>query len=164
MAAERWVVNASPIIVLAKAGHAHLLSDLTDEIVTPQRVIDEINAGPADDPARAWLSNSPLPVVAISKAPAELLAWDLGAGETAVMAYGLTHSGWTAILDDHAARKCARSFGIPVKGTLAVVIMARQKGIIPSAAEMIRQLQQHGFRIQESIIRDALARTVGEVW
>jgi predicted nucleic acid-binding protein len=109
--AERWVVNASPLIVLAKVGHAHLLSALTDEIVVPQTVVDEINAGPADDPARAWLSDNPLPVVAISRAPAELLAWDLGAGETAVMAYALANSGWTAVLDDNAARKCARSFG-----------------------------------------------------
>ena len=64
----------------------------------------------------------------------------------------------------NAARKCARSFGIPVKGTLAVVITAKQKGFIPSAADMIRQLQQHDYRIQESIVRDALARTVGEAW
>jgi len=162
--AERWVVNASPLIVLAKVRHAHLLSALTDEVVVPQMVVDEINAGPAEDPARAWLSDNPLPVVATSRAPAELLAWDLGAGETAVMAYALTNSDWTAILDDNAARKCARSFGISVKGTLAVVIMAKQRGLIPSAADMIRQLQQHDYRIQESIVRDALARTVGEVW
>jgi predicted nucleic acid-binding protein len=162
--AERWVVNASPLIVLAKVGHAHLLSALTDEIAVPQTVVDEINAGPADDPARAWLPDNPLPVVAIPRAPAELLAWDLGAGETAVMAYALLNSGWTAILDDNAARKCARSFRIPVKGTLAVVIMAKRRGLIPSAADMIRQLQQHDYRIQESIVRDALARTVGEAW
>ena len=100
----------------------------------------------------------------MSELPAELLAWDLGAGETAVMAYALANSGWTAILDDNAARKCARSFGIRVKGTLAVVIMAKQRGLIPSAAAVIRQLQQHGYHIQESIVRDALAQTVGEMW
>ncbi|MCA9981799.1 MAG: DUF3368 domain-containing protein [Anaerolineales bacterium] len=162
--AERWVVNASPIIVLAKAGSAQLLTALADEIVVPQTVIDEINVGPIDDPARNWLSTYPLPTVAISNLPAELLAWDLGAGETAVMAYALANLGWTAILDDYAARKCARSFGISVKGTLAVVIMAKQKGLISSASEIIRQLLQHDYRIDESIVREALARTVGEVW
>jgi len=161
--AERWVVNASPIIVLAKAGYAHLLSALTAEIVVPQAVIDEINAGPSDDPARLWFAERPLPVAAVSELPAELLAWDLGAGETAVMAYALANSGWTAIIDDNAARKCARSFGIRVKGTLAVVIMAKQRSLIPSAAAVMRQLQQHGYHIQESIVRDALAQTVGEM-
>ena len=162
--AERWVVNASPIIVLAKVGHAHLLSALVNEIVVPQIVVDEIDAGPFDDPARIWLAEQPLSVVDVSAFPAELLAWDLGAGETAVMGYALANSGWTAILDDGAARKCARSFGIPVKGTLAVVILAKQKGIIQSAAEMIRQLQNHDYRIQDEIVRDALAQTVGEEW
>lgn len=42
--AERWVVNASPLIVMAKIGHAQLLSALADEIVVPQTVVDEINA------------------------------------------------------------------------------------------------------------------------
>ena len=92
MAAERWVVNASPIIVLAKAGHAHLLSDLTDEIVTPQRVIDEINAPePADDPARLVIQFSPASCGHIQGA-GRIAGLGLGAGETAVMAYGLTHS------------------------------------------------------------------------
>jgi predicted nucleic acid-binding protein len=162
--AERWVVNASPIIILAKAGYAHLLSALAAEIVVPPAVVDEINAGPPDDPARLWLSDWPLPVAVVSELPAELLAWDLGAGETAVMAYALAHSGWTAILDDRAARKCARSFAIRVKGTLAVVIMAKQQDLIPSAAAVIRQLRQYNYQIQESIVRDALAQTVGETW
>jgi predicted nucleic acid-binding protein len=55
-------------------------------------------------------------------------------------------------------------FWIPVKGTLAFAIIAKQRGLIPSAADMIRQLQQQDYRIQETIVRDALARTVGEVW
>jgi predicted nucleic acid-binding protein len=49
------------------------------------------------------------------------MAWDLGAGETAVLSYALANSGWTAVVDDNAARKCARSFAISAKGTLAVV-------------------------------------------
>ncbi|MBK8985627.1 MAG: hypothetical protein IPM39_06035 [Chloroflexi bacterium] len=62
MAVEQWVVNASPIIVLAKVGHAHLLPALADKIIVPQKVVDEINAGPSADPARLWLSDYPLPV------------------------------------------------------------------------------------------------------
>jgi hypothetical protein len=63
---ERWVVNASPLIVLAKVGHAHLLAlaALAAEIVAPQAVVAEIEAGPPDDPARAWLCDFPLPIVA----------------------------------------------------------------------------------------------------
>lgn len=162
--AERWVVNASPLILLAKVSHAHLLPALVAEVVVPQAVAAEIEAGPPDDPARAWLSSRLLPVVTAPALPAKLLAWDLGSGETAVMAYALANPGYIAIVDDNAARQCARSFGIPVKGTLAVVIQARQRDLIPSAADLIRQLQGHGYRIDESIVRVALAQTVDEPW
>lgn len=102
---ERWIINASPLIVLAKVKQTTLLSDLTDEAVIPRIVVDEIMAGPDDDPARIWLARQKqLAIVDVPDIPAELSAWDLGAGETAVMAYALAQPGWTAILDDNAAR------------------------------------------------------------
>lgn len=161
---RRWVVNASPLIVLAKIGQVGLLPALADEITIPDAVLREINAGPPNDPARNWLAEPKVPIVHISKLPAELLAWDLGAGETAVLAYALANPGWTAVLDDNAARNCARSFSIPVKGTLAVVILAKQQGLIPLAADLIRQMQQHEYRIHDAIVREAFAQTVGEQW
>ena len=68
------------------------------------------------------------------------------------------------ILDDAAARKCARSFDLQLKGTLAVVILARQRELIPSAADVLRSLLRTGFHLDERIIRQALSRTVGEKW
>jgi predicted nucleic acid-binding protein len=50
--AEQWVINASPLIVLAKVGQIHLLTALATEVVVPDMVAAEINEGPADDPAR----------------------------------------------------------------------------------------------------------------
>ena len=62
------------------------------------------------------------------------------------------------------ARKCARSFELQTKGTLAVVIMAKQRGLIPSATDVLRALLKAEFRLDEEVIREALLRTVGEVW
>ena len=59
----------------------------------------------------------------------ELAAWDLGAGETSVLAYSIAHPGWIALLDDGAARKCAKTFGVPLKGTLALIILAKKTRI-----------------------------------
>lgn len=161
---KRWVINASPLIVLAKIGQIDLLTTIADEIVIPDAVVREINAGPPNDPARNWLVEPKVPIVANLNLPAELLAWDLGAGETAVLAHALINPGWTAVLDDNAARNCARSFGVPVKGTLAVVILAKQQGLIPSAADLVRQMQHNEYRIHDAIVREALAQTVGERW
>jgi predicted nucleic acid-binding protein len=66
---ERWVVNASPLIFLAKINHVHLLGALADLVVVPQAVLVEVNAGPADDPARLLLANPPFPVVNVVHLP-----------------------------------------------------------------------------------------------
>ncbi|MCI0396412.1 MAG: DUF3368 domain-containing protein [Chloroflexi bacterium] len=162
---NRWVLNASPLIVLARVGQAKLLNNLADEVVTPQAVAAEIEAGPADDPARQFLREGGTLTIVPSPSPSpELIAWDLGAGETAVLAYALANPGWTVVIDDASARKCARTFSIPVVGTLAVVLRAKQQGLIPSAAALLRQLKSNGFRLKDDLIREALQRTVGETW
>lgn len=46
--AERWVVNASPLIVLARIGRDDLFFMLADQVVMPRVVAQEIQAGPKD--------------------------------------------------------------------------------------------------------------------
>ena len=160
---ERWVVNASPLIVLAKIDKLDLLTHLADELLVPQAVVDEINAGPEVDAARAFLASSPLPVVEVSAHPI-ILGWDLGSGETAVLSYAFDHPEWKVVIDDGAARRCARSLGVSMIGTLGVILKARQSGLIPAAAPLLRALQAHGFRLDDRVIRAALMATVGEEW
>ena len=160
---EYWVPNASPVITLARAGYEDLLLQLSDETVIPEAVVTEIEAGPTNDPARRVLATGKFSVVETSRR-AEILTWDLGHGETAVLSYALTNQNWTAILDDRAARTCARSYSIKHKGTLAVVIMAKQRGLIASAADVMRSLQSAGLRLDDDVIRQALKLTTGEDW
>ena len=47
-----WVVNASPVITLAKAGHLVLLTEMADEILLPEAVAAELLMASAEDPAR----------------------------------------------------------------------------------------------------------------
>ena len=102
---ERWVLNASPLIVLAKTGYGSIIRQLADEVIVPRAVAREILAGPVDDRARVQIAGGAWLLGDTPSTPAELLAWDLGAGETAVMSYALANPGWTAILDDGAARR-----------------------------------------------------------
>ena len=161
---EQWVVNASPLILLARIGRAELLRDLPARVVVPRAVAAEINAGPEDDPARQALARGQFQIVDTPAPSTEILTWDLGAGETAVLSLAAAEPNWTAILDDAAARKCALSFSVELKGTLAVVILAKQRGLVASAADLIRELQGVGYRIDNRLVREALSRTVGEAW
>lgn len=161
---RRWVVNASPIIVLARLGHEDFLFQLASEVAIPQGVADEILAGPRDDRAYQLVRAGRFTVIQSPTIQPVLSAWDLGAGETEVLAAALARPGWSAVIDDRAARKCAVSFGIPSLGTLGIVILAKQHQLIPSASDVLRELLVNGFRLNESLISDALRRTVGEEW
>lgn len=52
---ERWVINASPLILLAKIDQLHLLGALAEQVIIPSAVVDEVYAGPSDDPAQLAL-------------------------------------------------------------------------------------------------------------
>ncbi len=161
---ERWILNASPLIVLARIERTDLLLALADELVVPRAVAAEIKAGPASDPARRAIEAGKFVIMDTPMPPAEVLAWDLGAGETSVLSLAVAEEGWTAILDDAMARKCARSFSRRVRGTLGIILLAKQRGLIPSAAEIIRSLLAIGFHLDDQTIREALARTTAERW
>ena len=163
MTPERWVVNASPLILLAKVHHAELLAGLAEHVIVPQAVLDEINAGPADDPARLLLANSPFSIVNVEPSPM-IMAWDLGAGEAAVLSFAASNSGWTTVIDDGAARRCARALGIPLIGTLAVILRAQQAGLIAAAVPVLKALKTEGIHLDDKVIRIALSAVCGESW
>ena len=163
MTHSAWILNASPLILLAKIGQAELLLTLPSSTHVPRSVAQEILQGPSDDPARLLIEQERFPIVDDPPFPPEVLAWDLGMGETAVISYALKHPGSVAILDDMAARKCARSFGIPVKGTLGIIVLAKRKGLILSAATLFHDLLSAGARLDEALARRVL-HEIGEEW
>ena len=67
----------------------------------------------------------------------------------------------TAIVDDASARAAARALGLPVIGTLGVVIRAKLRGLVPSAANIIADLRVAGLFLDERNVRDAL-KQIGE--
>jgi predicted nucleic acid-binding protein len=162
--AEKWIINASPVIALARVGQVDLLARLPEQALIPQAVAEELSVAPEDDPARQALEQDIFKIVKTPTTPDTILAWDLGKGESAVLSYALAHRGCIAILDDGAARRCARSLSLPVTGTLAIVILAKQHGLIESAAQVLHALRGADFRLDDALIRDVLARTVGEKW
>jgi hypothetical protein len=103
---EIWVVNASPMIALGRVGHLDLLSGLSDDILLPLPVVEELLAGPEGDQARRAVEagwGRRVPAETISP---RVLEWSLGAGEGAVLtvASKLGSGGryWTMPRDDVA--------------------------------------------------------------
>ena len=77
--AEPPVLNASPLIYLARGGLLDLLRVAGESLVVPQIVADEILRRGRDDPAAAALSATPwLHIVPSPPIPASIQIWDLG--------------------------------------------------------------------------------------
>ena len=160
--AEVWIVNSSPLIVLGKAGGLHLLESLASRLIVPRSVAEEIAGGPAADPARRWLQHDGAAYVAPHiPVPLVVTALNLGAGESAVLACALSIAGSEAIIDDLAARRAAAALRIPCRGTLAVILTAKQRGLIPAAAPLFDRVQQAGLFTSATLRQQALA-LVGE--
>lgn len=159
---EKWVVNASPIISLARIDKASLLVELCEELVTPSAVAVEISQGSENDPAKLWLQKHGQTFVRdVGSIDPVVSAWDLGRGETDVINWTFTNSGWIAVLDDRAARNCAVSLGIQVCGTVGIIIIAKKRLKIEAVEPVLRRLDQVGFRIN-SVLTNAALTLAGE--
>ncbi len=159
---KRWVINASPLIALAKISQISLLSQMCSEIVMPSGVVQEINCGPNNDPARIWISNEGVSWIReVEQVDPVVAAWDLGLGESHVLSWAYKNPGYEAILDDRAAKNAALSLSIPVRGTLGVILLAKLEGRLSKAKPVLNQLVQVGFRVSPEVLAAAL-QLVGE--
>ena len=154
---RQWVVNASPLIALGKVSQIELLVELADTLVVPDAVKEEIEKGVDEDPAKQWITQEGRAFVRETPPLRTTIAnWDLGAGESHVLNFAVKNSGYEAILDDLAARRCAKTLSIPVRGTLGVVLLAKKTGLVPKITPLLRGLTAAGFHIAPGILKTLL--------
>jgi len=154
---KRWVVNASPLILLADIAQVSLLEALSTQMVIPDAVAEEIRAGPQEDAAKRWLKSSGQAFIRrLETIDPIIAAWDLGAGESEVLSWARRSPGYEAVLDDRVARNCAVSLQIPVRGTLGVVLLAKREGLLSHVQPIFQQLLDSGLRIAPKVLNTAL--------
>jgi predicted nucleic acid-binding protein len=159
---KRVVINASPLITLCRSQLHGLLPQLFEAVYVPDAVWQEVVNGGKDDaaarivPTLGWLQRLPPVEVAL-----DIQRWNLGAGESAVMHHARELTADRAILDDAAARRCARSINIAMTGTCGVIVLAKRRGLLPKAEPAFRQLQAAGLWLSEELIA-ALLQEAGE--
>ncbi|NJL28499.1 MAG: DUF3368 domain-containing protein [Thermoanaerobaculia bacterium] len=60
------------------------------------------------------------------------------------------------VLDDLDARRRARRLGLPVVGTVGLLLAAKLRGELPSVAIEVDRLQKLGFHASESLVAAVL--------
>jgi len=98
---ERIAVNSSPLIFLTEVGFLNFLQLVSQEVVVPTAVVTEIQQyGEMDVTVRAIAQTDWLVVTEIPPAPEPIESRNLGARESAVLAWGYFNPGREVILDD----------------------------------------------------------------
>lgn len=152
MKVESVVVSASPLIILFKSGLADLLPRLFSEVAVTEGVWKEVAAcgeagdAPAGVGSAAWLRRVPSPRIA-----PRVAAWNLGDGEAEVLSFAFGLPGYRAMVDDRAARRCARTLGVGTLGTGGVLVLAKRGGLITSVSDELRRLKGAGLWLSEEL-------------
>jgi len=154
MSPEPVVSNASPLIALEQIGHLPLARDLFGEVVIPPAVRREIAASVV---VPAWVVERAL----TQPIGPRILAASLGPGESETLSLALELDARAAIIDEWPARRLARLLGVPVVGTLGLLVEAKRRGILASVRPHVEALLRFGFRVSAAVC-DEVLRDAGE--
>ncbi|MFH0967556.1 MAG: DUF3368 domain-containing protein [Methanobacteriota archaeon] len=148
-----WVIcNTSPFLYLHQIGLLSIMPSLFGEIVTTPAVVQELEAGRengVDVPDISSLSWVTIQIPQASKAIP--LVTDLGDGETEVLMLALEKPDSLVIIDDNLARTYAEVNHISVAGTCALLLKAKQCGLIEEVSKHVKCLEQKGFYLSKEV-------------
>ena len=151
----KFIINASPIIFLTKIEMLKYLPDLFEEIIIPAGVFNEVIAH--DDEASHWIkSHGKQYLSVLDSIPSDIYAWDLGRGETEVIASALNLKDCAVGLDDQVARNCALSYRLKIIGTIGLILRAQKLEVIKDGEPYLNKLIESGYRISDNLLQHAL--------
>ena len=149
------VSNSSPIIALALINRIELLQRVYQQVLIPPAVYEEVAGASNDVPGAttirrgAWLEIRPL-----AHTPLPL---NLDPGETEAIHLAAELQADLLLMDERRGRRVAQRMGIPVSGTLATLVTAKQLGYINLVRPLLDELGQNGFRYSRVLLDHTLS-------
>jgi predicted nucleic acid-binding protein len=164
--AEIVVADAGPLIAFGRLDKLSLLGAIFERVIVPQAVYAETLLRPDVPDAvaiRAAVANGSLSVEASLPERADLpveVEVELGDGEAAAIALAAKFA-CGVLIDDSQGRAVAAALKLKVIGSVGVLVIARERGLIPALAPLLEALRSSGYYLSERLIQTALER-VGE--
>jgi predicted nucleic acid-binding protein len=149
------VADTSPLIALLQIGHLSILKSLFIEVQIPPAVA--LEPAPSLPERPSWLLVREL----TEPIGSDILRASLGRGESETLGLAFEVRAELVILDDRPARRLAIGLGLPVVGTMGVLLRAKRTGIIPAVQPLVEQLLRAGFRLSPAI-RERVLTDAGE--
>jgi predicted nucleic acid-binding protein len=154
------VADTSPLSYLIRSECEEALHKLYGAVVIPRAVLDELSHPKAPEHVRAWAAQPPLglevrSVLIIDDSELE----QLGAGEgEALFLAAQVHA--RLLIDERRGAEVASTRGIPVTGTLGVLVAASERGYANLNDAVRRLFTKTNFRIAAAA-RDAFLKEHG---
>jgi len=153
----RAVTNAGPLIHLSWIESLDLLRVLFEEVVAPTAVRDEVFRPGSDVPGvaairGAFAAGSVVVRPVADRAAVARLLTELDRGEAEAIVLMREAGADVLLLDDRRARTHAQHEGLPISGTIGVLRLARDRGLVPAVAPLLDELRRRGFRIGADLV------------
>lgn len=137
------VSDTTPLITLTEVGLLDVLRLLYGEIWIPDAVRDEYQAGQTRFPNRPELDRLPwISVHRVSPGPVAVMILD--AGEAAAIELARECHARLILLDERRGRRAAVRLGLSVAGSLAVLVAAKERGLVPAVGPILEQIIAQG--------------------
>lgn len=156
MPAQPAISNNTPLVALWVLNRLDLLRSLFGEVLIPNAVYVEFIA--IERIARQHaLRDAPWvrPVNVADPRRVQVFS-GLGPGEAEVLALAQECGAGLVIMDEAKGRRYAQRMGLPLTGTLGVLLLAKERGLVVSLAPLLTDLQAAGLRLHPALIARVL--------
>lgn len=153
---EPVILNNTPLVALWSLGHLTLLRDLYGEVLIPPAVYEEFLATETSIRQTA-LNEAPWIVKTSLSNPRQALVYvGLDQGEAEVLALANDRLARLVIMDEHKGRRYAKRLGLPLTGTVGILLTAKHNGLIPAITPLVDQLLKEGLFLAPELVKKAL--------
>lgn len=160
MSRRLLIADSGPLIALARLDLLALPKRYFHEIVVSSTVWREVSRRPRpreSERLQAALVQSNFVVSDAAGSITQRLAdARLDAGERHTLALGLALES-TVLIDERRGRHIARELALPVLGTLGLLVLGRQSGVIPAVKPLIDELQGSGYYLSDALVESVLS-------
>jgi len=157
------IADAGPLIAFARLAQLELLTRVFAQVLVTEAVFTECTCRSDHVETKPILHAVQTHLIQRCTTPPVHfeLALHVDSGEASAIA-AAAEWGCGVLMDDKAGRRMAKNFGVASIGTVGVLVLAKQKNLLPGIKPLLDQLTVSGYFLGDRLMASALA-AAGEI-